>query len=543
MITGPKHNMVTNQLKTTLQLIAVVLASGLAVIAAERPNIVFMFTDDHAPHAIGAYGGVLNEVNPTPNIDQLARDSMLFRNSFCTNSICGPSRAVILTGKHSHLNGFMHNGNRFDGSQQTFPKLLRKAGYQTAITGKWHLKSEPQGFDYWHVLPGQGEYYNPNFLTSEGRKRIDGYCTDIVTDLAIDWLKDARKNDKPFMLMCQHKAPHRTWMPPLRHLTLYDDIDIPLPPTLFDKCKDNASPARYQEMEIDRHMHLGYDLFVTPYESIYETVDAPEPKATDRSGFRNFQKMTPEQLKVWNAAYEPKNEAFRKAKLTGKELVSWKYQRYIKNYLRCIKGVDESVGRVVDYLKEAGLDKNTIVIYSSDQGFYLGDHGWYDKRWMYEESLMMPLIVKWPGVTEPGSVNTDLVQNLDYGETFLDIAGADIPADMQGESLLPLFKGETPADWRTSIYYHYHEYPSVHMVARHHGIRTDRYKLIRYYQFDEWEFYDLQEDPDELANQYENSDYADIIAKLKKELEQQRKRYKDDTDVSVMPKDWQQKYR
>ncbi|MCA9176154.1 MAG: sulfatase [Planctomycetales bacterium] len=516
------------------------LQSGMlaqAAVAADRPNILFIFTDDHAPHAIGAYDGTLKAVNPTPNIDVLARQGMLFRNSFCTNSICGPSRAVIQTGKHSHLNGFMHNANRFDGNQQTFPKLLQKAGYRTAMIGKWHLKSDPQGFDHWQVLPGQGEYYNPDFLTPEGRQKTEGYCTDLVTDFAIDWLKAQSDSGQPFMLMCQHKAPHRTWMPALRHLHLYDDIEIPYPETLFDDAIDNARPARHQEMEIDRHMNLVYDLFVSPFPGW----NPDEGKSLDRSGFKNLEKMTPEQRKAWDAAYEPKNQKMLAQKLTGKELVHWKYQRYIKNYLRCVKGVDESVGRLMDYLKESGLDKNTIVIYSSDQGFYLGDHGWYDKRWMYEESLKMPLIVKWPGVTRPGAVNEDLVQNLDYAETFLDAAGAEIPQDMQGRSLKPILAGNTPADWRKSIYYHYHEYPSVHMVAKHYGVRTQRYKLIRFYQFDEWEFYDLQSDPDELKNQYDNPEYAAEIAELKRELTRLREHYRDDTDVTVMPRDWQQK--
>ena len=530
----------------TLRLAAVALltlsTTGVlvaAVPAADRPNILFIFTDDHAPHAIGAYGGWLKGVNPTPNIDRLADEGVVFINSFCTNSICGPSRAVIQTGKHSHLNGFVRNGNRFDGSQQTFPKLLQNVGYQTAMIGKWHLRSDPQGFDHWQVLPGQGDYYNPQFITPEGRTQIEGYCTDIVTDLAIEWLDSQRAGDKPFMLMCQHKAPHRTWMPPLRHLTLYDDTKIPEPPTLFDRWTDNASAARHQEMEIDRHMHLFYDLFVTPTEgSILE-----DGKAFDRSGSRNLNKLTAEQRRVWDAAFDPKNNEFRKAGLSGEDLIRWKYQRYIKNYLRCVRGVDDSVRRLMDYLERTGLADNTIVIYSSDQGFYLGDHGWYDKRWMYEESLKMPLIVKWPGVVEPGSVNTDLVQNLDYAETFLDIAGANIPADMQGRSLVPLLKGETPDDWRDAIYYHYHEYPSVHMVARHYGIRTARYKLMRFYQFDEWEFYDLEEDPDELTNQYGNPQYAELVEGLKKDLEQLRQHYGDDTDVRVMSEDWQAQYR
>mgnify|MGYP002623622616 CR=1 FL=1 len=523
-------------------LLGAVFISAIAS-AAQRPNILFIFTDDHAPHAIGAYDGLYKQINPTPNIDKLAREGVLFKNSFCTNSICGPSRAVILTGKHSHLNGFRQNGDRFDGSQQTFPKLLQKAGYQTAMIGKWHLSSDPQGFDHWQVLPGQGDYYNPDFKTPDGKVQIQGYCTDIVTDLALNWLKEGRDKDKPFMLMCQHKAPHRCWMPPLRHLQLYDDIDVPEPETLFDKFEDNASPARHQEMEIDRHMHLGYDLFVTPYTEIYQEVDAPEPKATDRSGVRNIQKMTPAQRKAWNTAYAKKNEEFRKANLTGEELVRWKYQRYMKNYLRCIKGVDESVGQLMDYLKTSGLDENTIVIYSSDQGFYLGDHGWYDKRWMYEESLKMPLVIKWPGVAEAGTVNDDLVQNLDYAETFLDIAGAKIPGDMQGKSLVPLLNGESSDAWREAIYYHYFEYPSVHMVAKHNGIRTKQYKLMRFYQFDEWEFYDLAKDPDERTNRYGDPEYADTIAQMKKQLAELEEHYRDNSDMKVMPEEWRKKFR
>ncbi len=508
--------------------------------AADRPNILFIFTDDHAPHAIGAYNGWLKPVNPTPNIDQLARQGMLFENSFCTNSICGPSRAVILTGKHSHKNGFMNNGNRFDGDQQTFPKLLQKAGYDTAFFGKWHLKSKPQGFDQWRVLPGQGLYYNPDFQTPKGKIRVEGHCTDIVTDMSIEWLKQRRSSDKPFMLMCQHKAPHRNWMPALRHLNLYDDIDIPEPSTLFDKWEDNASPARWQELEIDRHMDLNFDLFV----DLTADFDGNAKEGRfDRSAWRNMKRMSPKQLKAWRAAYGPKDKAFHEAKLSGKDLVRWKFQRYAKNYMRCLKGVDENVGRLTETLKELGLDKNTVVIYSSDQGFYVGDHGWYDKRWMYEESLKMPLIVKWPGVTKAGSRNTDLVQNLDYAETFLDMAGAEIPSDMQGASLTPLLKGQTPDKWRDAIYYHYYEYPSVHMVPRHYGIRTDRYKLMRFYHFDEWEFYDLQEDPDELSNLYNSPSHAKQIAKMKAKLKAIREHYQDDSDVAVKPKAWQQQYR
>ncbi|MEM7010643.1 MAG: sulfatase [Verrucomicrobiota bacterium] len=508
--------------------------------AADRPNILFIFTDDHAPHAIGAYDGWLKSVNPTPNIDKLAAEGMVFENSFCTNSICGPSRAVIQTGKHSHKNGFMNNGNTFDWDQQTFPKLLQKAGYETAIYGKSHLKGNPKGYDKWAVLPGQGLYYNPDLITPEGRKRIDGYCTDVVTDMAVDYLKNGRDGEKPFMLMVQHKAPHRCWMPALRHLNLYDDIEIPEPPTLFDDYADNAPPARHQELEIDRHMDPHYDLFL-------DLVPDEEPEAIqkrqDKSAWQNLKRFTPEQLKAWRAAWEPKDKAFHEANLSGKDLVRWKFQRYAKNYLRSVKGVDESVGRLMDTLEELNLSENTVVIYSSDQGFYIGDHGWYDKRWMYEESLKMPFIAKWPGVAKAGSRDQHLIQNLDYAPTFLEMAGASIPDDIQGASLVPLLKGESPAEWRKSIYYHYYEYPSVHMVPRHFGIRTDRFKLMSFYQFGDWEFYDLENDPDENTNQYNNPEYADTIKGIKSQLEALRVKYDDDSDVSLKPEEWQKEVR
>ncbi|MGC6425110.1 MAG: sulfatase [Lentimonas sp.] len=506
----------------------------------KRPNILFIFSDDHAPQAIGAYDGIFKSVNPTPEIDRLASQGMLFQNSFCTNSICGPSRAVIMTGKHSHKNGFMNNGNSFDWEQQTFPKLLQKEGYQTAIYGKSHLKGTPQGFDDWAVLPGQGLYYNPNIIFPVGSRRIDGHCTDVVTDLAIEWLKKKRDDKKPFMLMVQHKAPHRNWMPALRHLDLYDDIEIPEPPTLFDRWEDNAPPARHQELEIDRHMDINYDLFV---DLSPEFQDDGKDKPVDKSAWRNMKRMIPEQLEAWHAAFGPKDTAFHKAKLTGKDLVRWKFQRYAKNYLRCVKGVDESVGKLRATLDELGLADNTIVIYSSDQGFYIGEHGWFDKRWMYDESMKMPFIVSWPGVTKPGTRTGKMIQNIDYAETFLDIAGARIPVDMQGLSLLPLLKGETPQNWRDSIYYHYYEYPSVHRVPRHYGIRTGRYKLIHFYQFDEWELYDLKNDPDELVNIYENDAAADLVSAMKKKLYWLQGYYQDDGDVSEMPAEWKREMR
>lgn len=506
----------------------------------ERPNIVFIFSDDHAPHAIGAYDGWLKSVNPTPEIDQLAEQGMLFENSFCTNSICGPSRAVIQTGKHSHKNGFMDNGDRFDWNQQTFPKLLQGTGYQTAIFGKSHLKGKPQGYNEWAVLPGQGLYYNPDFYTKDGQITIQGHCTDVVTDMAVDFLENKRDTNKPFMLMVQHKAPHRNWMPAARHLTLYDDIDLPEPATLFDTWEDKAPPARHQETSIIDYMHLNYDLFVdlTP-----DFTQGKPSKSEDPSSWRNMQRMSEEQMRVWRDAYGPKDVAFHAANLSGKDLLRWKYQRYAKNYLRTIKGVDESVGRLVATLDELGLSDNTIVIYSSDQGFFIGDHGWYDKRWMYEESLKMPFIIKWPNVITPGSRQQKMIQNIDYAETFLDIAQAAIPDDMQGRSLLPLLKGESVNDWRDSIYYHYYEYPSVHMVPKHNGIRTERYKLMHFYEFGEWEFYDLENDPEELNNLYGKSEFAELIETHKAKLASLQDYYDDDSELPEMPEAWKLKMR
>ena len=487
--------------KLCLPALAILLSlSAIAGAADKRPNILFIFTDDHAPHAIGAYG---SKINKTPHMDRLAREGMIFHNSFCTNSICGPSRAVILTGKHSHLNGFMTNGNSFDGSQQTFPKLMRKAGYQTAMIGKWHLKTEPTGFDFWEVLIGQGPYYNPPMRTPTGTKKYTGYTTSIITDITLDFLKNKRDKEKPFVLMYQHKAPHRNWAPGPDHLNMYDDVTIPEPPTLFDDWENRTSAAKTQTMTIERHLSVNDLKLNTP------------------------RGLTKDQLETWNAAYGPKNEAFRKAKLEGKELVRWKYQRYIKDYLRCVAAVDDGIGQILKYLDDEGLADNTIVIYSSDQGFYLGDHGWYDKRWMYEESLRMPLIVRWPGVIKPGGVDRHLVQNLDYAQTFLDVAGIDIPDDMQGRSLLPLFKGESPADWRESIYYHYLEFPGAHSVRRHYGVRTRTHKLIRYYNIDEWELFDLSKDPDELMSVHGKEEYASIQKGLEKEITRLQKLYAD----------------
>lgn len=523
--------MPVNAMKESHVCLALLVVAGLLVVPAcapdsedtgeaPRPNIIFIFTDDHAAHAVGAYGGPLAAVNPTPNIDRLAREGMLFRNAFVTNSICAPSRAVILTGLHSHLNGIYTNRERFDSTQTTFPVFLQQAGYQTALIGKWHLKTEPTGFDHWEVLPGQGQYYNPDFRTPDGMVRETGYVTDLITDKVLDWLGSGRDASKPFMLMYQHKAPHRTWEPGPDHLATYDDVDIPEPPTLFDDYQGRTSAAATQEMSIADHMHLNYDLKVSS-----EAEGEASGHWMDRSSARRMARMTDEQGAAWNAAYGPKNEAFRAADLQGDDLVRWKFQRYLKDYLRTIASVDDNLGRLLDYLDETGLADNTVVIYNSDQGFYLGDHGWYDKRWMYEESLRSPLVVRWPGVVEAGSENRDLVQNLDFAETFLDLAGVEIPESMQGRSLVPLLKGETPDDWRDGIYYQYYEYPGVHSVRRHYGIRTDRYKLVHYYNLGEWELFDLETDPDELQSVYDDPAYTDTVAMLKQKLDALRAQY------------------
>ena len=483
---------------------SVPFSSAIAQDKDTRPNILFIFSDDHAYQSISAYDSI---VNKTPNLDRIANEGMRFDRAFVTNSICGPSRAVVLTGKYGHLNGFVRNGNTFNGHQQTVSKLLQKSGYETAVIGKWHLKSTPVGFDYYHVLIGQGPYYNPPMKTTDGPVNHVGYTTEIITDQTLKYLKQRRDPDKPFFLMYQHKAPHRNWQPGPNEINNYNNETIPEPITLFDDYKGRTSAARNQEMTVKEHL-TRFDL----------KLDPP----------RN---LTPEQLKVWNDAYDEKNAELEKLNLEGDDLIRWKYQRYVKDYLRCIDSVDKNVGRVLDYLEESGLAENTIVIYTSDQGWYLGEHGWYDKRWMYEESFRTPLMVRWPGKIKPGTVNTDMVMNLDFAQTFLDIAGADQPDDMQGASMKPVFEGNTPDDWRKSVYYHYYEFPGAHSVAKHNGVRTERYKLINFYENKEWELFDLKEDPNELNSVYDDPDYADIKKDLEVELQRLQEFYKDDGTI------------
>jgi len=455
--------------------------AGRCLLATRRPNILFIMSDDHAAHALSCYG---SRINKTPQLDRLAREGMRFANCFCTNGICAPSRATILTGKYSHRNGVLNNALHFDAAQMTFPKLLQRAGYNTAMIGKWHLKSEPTGFDYWHTLPGQGEYHDPEMIEMGRKAKHEGYVTDIITDQSLQWL-EKRPKDRPFLLMCHHKAPHRSWFPDEKHAQLYEDVEIPEPPTFNDDYATRCEAAHHQHMTVEND-------------------------------------LTPFDLKT-----EPP------AGLTGPALKKWKYQRYIKDYLRCVASVDDNVGRLLDYLDASGLARNTLVAYTSDQGFFLGDHGWFDKRFMYEHALRMPLLVRYPPEIKAGSVNADITLNLDFAPTFLDYARLNAPAEMQGRSLRPLLKGQTPDDWRTSMYYHYYEYERGHTVRPHYGVRTRRYKLVHFYDgIDAWELFDLERDPDELHNVYGDPAYAAVVKELTAELRRLQVHY-GDSDVLI----------
>ncbi len=484
----------------------------------QKPNIVFIMTDDHAAQAISAYGHPVSQLAPTPNIDRIANNGAKFLNNFCTNSICGPSRAVILTGKFSHINGFRMNGEVFDGSQPTLPKFLKKAGYQTAIVGKWHLHGQPQGFDYWNILNDQGNYYNPEFIHQNDTTIVNGYATDIITDMGIDWMDTKRKNDEPFFLMIHHKAPHRNWMPPIRHINTYDSITFPLPDSYFSKHKGQVA-AQQQLQTIYEDMYEGHDLKMT--------VSRGSDSLRHNPWTSDFDRMTKEQRQAWNNAYRPKNDAFHDANLKGRELARWKGQRYLRDYMGTVKAVDEGVGKILDYLEENNLTENTLIVYTTDQGFYLGEKGFFDKRFMYEESLAMPLLMQYPKAIEKGITINALTQNLDFAPTFLDFAGAEIPDSMQGKSLRPLLNNKIHSEeFRDAVYYHYYDFPAFHMVKRHYGIRTEKFKLIHFYDdIDTWELYDLKKDPKEENNLYDDPTYAKIQEKLHEGLKQLQKKY------------------
>lgn len=484
------------------------------------PNIVFIMSDDHAYQAISAYGHGLNH---TPNIDRIAEEGVIFTRAFVTNSICAPSRAVMLTGKHSFVNGKVDNLQAFNWDQDNFAKQLQKAGYQTAMIGKIHLDGLPQGFDYSNVLPGQGQYYNPDFIENGEKKQYHGYCTQITTDIALDWLKNKRDQDKPFLMLYHHKAPHRTWMPEKKFLDLFDDITFTPPDNFFDNY-ENRPVAAAHEMGIFEHMDVVYDLKMLDKEGDIQT--------KYRKYAQNmYDRMDEEQRAAWDAHYKPLIEEFKSLAPEGKELALWKFNRYMRDYLATIQSVDDGVGQVLDYLDEAGLAENTIVVYTSDQGFYLGEHGWFDKRFMYEESFRTPLLMRYPKEIKAGTVVNELIQNLDFAATFLDYANTPIPGDIQGESFRKILSGESK-EWRDAIYYTYYEYPGEHNVQRHHGIRTDRYKLIHfYYDSDTWELYDLEKDPSEMNNLYGNPEYAEVQNEMHQKLTEIRSKYGDSDEL------------
>jgi arylsulfatase A-like enzyme len=482
------------------------LGFASTALAAGRPNILFVMSDDHAYQAVSAYGGKLNR---TPNIDRIAAEGMRFDRCYVTNSLCGPSRACILTGKYSHKNGFFDNtSGKFDGNQTTFPKLLQAAGYQTAVIGKWHLVSDPTGFDHWDILPGQGQYYRPDFISAAGRRDVPGYVTHITTDLALKWLRSGRDAKKPFMLMVHYKAPHRPWDPAHGKLADREQEKIPEPATLFDDYATRGRAAR------DAHMRLG------------QMKPESDVKLWDKDSRERkflFNRMSDAERTAWATNVDPRLDRFLAANPQGDERTRWFYQLYIKDYLRCVDSVDESVGKLLDHLDASGLADNTIVVYTSDQGFFLGEHGWFDKRFMYEESLRTPLVIRWPGVVQPGSVQDRIASNVDFAETFLQAAGVPIPGDMQGQSLVPLLRGEKPADWRRAFYYRFYEDKDAdHRVAKHEGVTNGRAKLIHFYTLGEWEMYDLEKDPQELKNVYGKPEYAELEKHLQAELDRLR---------------------
>ena len=456
-----------------LALLAVSATAEPAKLA--RPNILFIFSDDHASHALSCYG---SKINTTPNLDRIAAGGMRFTNAFVTNSICTPSRATLMTGKYSHSNG-VPVFNRFDSAQPTVAKYLQAAGYHTGMVGKWHLGSDPTGFDYWSILPGQGRYHDPEFIEMGTKKTVKGYVSDIIADQSIEFL-EKRPKDKPFLLFSNPKAPHRSWEPDAKHAHMYDDVEIPEPPTFNDDYATRSPAATEATMRIDRDLNAN------------DTKGAPP------------------------------------AGLAGPTLKKWKYQRYMKDYLRCVASMDDNVGRILDYLEKNGLMENTVILYASDNGFYLGDHGWFDKRFMYEHSLRVPLLIKVPGLTKPGAVSDRMVLNTDFAPTLMALAGLPVPDDMQGRSLAPVLRGEPPADWRTAMYYRYYHYPQDHRVQPHYGIRTTTAKLIYFHKIDAWEFYDLVKDPDELRNLVGDPASAERIGEMKKELARIKKEVRDD---------------
>jgi arylsulfatase A-like enzyme len=504
----------------TVLFLSVILSTSPSVRSlaqSSRPNIIFIFSDDHAYQAIGAYG---NKYAKTPNIDRIAREGALLTNNLVTNSICGPSRATLLTGKYSHMNGYRNNDRtKFNTNQTLVSQVLRENGYQTAWVGKMHLNSLPAGFDYWNVLPGQGYYYNPDFISQPSdTTRYTGYVSDLITKFSTEWL-DKRDKAKPFFLIVGHKATHREWQPDLQDLGAYDHINFPLPVTFYDDYKGREA-ASMQDMSIDKTMRLKFDLKM----------------GLDYDKDFLYNRMNADQRKVFKAYYDKINKDFDERKLTGKALVEWKYQRYMKDYMATANSLDRNIGKLLAYVDKSGLAKNTVIIYASDQGFYLGEHGWFDKRFIYEQSLKTPFLIRYPGVVKPGTKVNDLVVNIDWAPTVLNIAGINTPSDMQGKSFLPLLKSPqtVKVPWRKEAYYHYYEFPEPHHVHPHFGIRTARYKLAYFYNgISSWELFDLQKDPNEISNLYGKPGTDALTADLKKKMQVLMVEFKDDEALKI----------
>lgn len=503
-----------------LPLAAAGLSACSEAVEQERPNIIFIMTDDHTTQAMSCYGGNLIE---TPNMDRIADEGMRFDNCYATNALSGPSRACILTGKFSHKNGFTDNASTFDGSQLTFPKVMRENGYATGVVGKWHLISKPQGFDHWSILLGQneqGNYFKPVFYENDTVVKEDGYVTDVITDKAIEFIDDVH-DEKPFMLMLHHKAPHRNWMPAPRHLGIFNDTVFPEPETLFDDYVGRGEAARSQDMNIENTLEDEWDLKLLTREEIL---------AGNNRLHDVYIRMPEEVQHKWDSVYAPRIAEYRSGKLQGDELVRWKYQQYMRDYLATAMSVDESIGRVMEYLEEIGELDNTVIVYTSDQGFFLGEHGWFDKRFMYEECLRMPFVIRYPKMIKAGSTSKAICMNVDFGPTFLDLAGIEVPSEMQGRSFRKVLekKGRIPSGWREAAYYHYYEYPAEHSVKRHYGIRTSDCKLIHFYNdIDQWEMYDMTADPQEMRNVYDDPAYADKRTQMHRILEQVQQEYED----------------
>ena len=536
-------------------------AQQKAAAATQRPNIVYIMCDDHAFQCISAYGSPISKLAPTPNIDRIAQRGMRFDRAFVENSLSTPSRACLMTGLYSNQNGQRQLGEGIDTTRTFFTEQLQQAGYQTAVVGKWHMGCDPKGFDYYHIYNDQGQYYNPQYrgTDTDGKYIVEeGYSTDLTTDHALSFIEH-RDTNKPFCLLLHHKAPHRNWLANTKYFGMYDNVTFPLPETFYDDYETRGSAVRTQKMSVTKDMRWEQD-FKVP-----EMLDTANADSWDSylSLMNEVNRMNPEQRIAWGKYYFPRNRRLLEARLTGKELDEWKYQNYIRDYMSVIKSVDESVGRVLDYLDSHGLTENTIIVYTSDQGFYMGEHGWFDKRFMYEESLRTPLLIAYPGHIQPGTVCNKLVQNIDYAPTFLDLAGISKPKELPGRSLTPLFKaGDKVKGWRNSIYYHYYDYPTYHMVRKHDGVRTDRYKLIHFYgaggldavkenkyqrqpgtrehgcmtyltslgyfepkdlAVNYNELYDLQADPHELNNLYGKPGYEKITKQLQKQLTDYRK--------------------